>query len=195
MGQIIQCFLLEPVNRAEEMLRRFVFSDRAKAPCPLGSYHNASITLRRMPWNENSEGNGADNFDHQDPRWPKACKCGYAFEPTDQWQHSLTRLYARQDDKEAQMTLGDAPAGAMWHADWLREFKRFAERATPDGHILIVRTPVGDWNIDGPSKNGPGWTRTGTPPNITANPSIAMSDENGKCTFHAWMRNGYLVEC
>lgn len=62
----------------------------------------------------------------------------------------------------------------------------------PDGKTLILRTPGGDWSIDGPSfRNGEpcgmGWSRTGTPPVITVTPSIVLP------TFHGWLREGLLT--
>lgn len=88
-----------------------------------------------------------------------------------------------------------APVGAMWDCDWYRGAKH--ENGTqydrnPDGLILAVRTPGGDWVIDGPSfsdrKETGMWTRSGTAPNITATPSILMPK------YHGWLRDGYLVE-
>ena len=90
-----------------------------------------------------------------------------------------------------------APVGAMWDADWFRGEKHqsgLAYDRNPDGVVLCVRTPGGDWVIDGPSftnrvETG-SWSRTGTIPNVTATPSIHIP---GK--YHGWLRDGYLVEC
>lgn len=90
-----------------------------------------------------------------------------------------------------------APVGAMWDCDWMRDHKMdsgLAYNRNPDGVVLAVRTPGGDWVVDGPSfcnrvESG-SWSRTGTIPNVTATPSI---DIPGK--YHGWLRDGYLVEC
>jgi hypothetical protein len=87
-----------------------------------------------------------------------------------------------------------APVGAMWDAHWLTGLDVGGARpfGGPDGLTLIVRTPGGDWVIDGPSFKdgkpwGPGWRRTGEPPHLTVNPSINMPG------FHGWLKNGILL--
>jgi hypothetical protein len=90
-----------------------------------------------------------------------------------------------------------APVGAMWDADWYEGSKlkdgRLYNR-NPDGVTLVVRTPGGDWIVDGPSfanrEEVGSWSRFGTLPNVTATPSILIP---GK--YHGWLRDGQLVEC
>lgn len=182
----IKCFMLEPTDRARESLRRFVWSDDAnKCPLPWG-YHNADVVLGEVAYDV-ERANG-DSHDHADPRWPAACACGYVFKPEDQWQHNHTQLYARSDTG-ALHNLGDAPVGAMWFADWyLPNYKG------PDGHVLVVKTPGGEWIVDSPANNGPGWTRSGVPPLVTASPSIGMHNADGSWRYHGWLRNGELVD-
>ena len=85
--------------------------------------------------------------------------------------------------------LKTAPPGAMWNADW---YKDSGIKPGPDGLWLIVKTPAGDWFVDGPSSNGPGWTREGAVPNVTARPSILMTSSGN---YHGFLTNGQLVEC
>lgn len=191
MGSVIQCFFLEPSDAVEESLRRFVFY-RGENPitCVGGKgYHDAEVVIGTQPWTPDAV--SADDFDHKDPRWPQVCACGYRFMPDDAWQHNMTRLYVRKDTGE-RMTLSAASPGAMWYADWFPdELKR-----APDGRVLILKTPGGDWNVDAKSTNGDGWTRTGTPPNVTANPSILIGKRaDGSWHYHGWLRDGKLVEC
>jgi hypothetical protein len=96
-----------------------------------------------------------------------------------------------------------APPGAMWFADWLLNedgtMRSRPGHRPPDGHVLVVRVPsrlcIGrDWNVDGPANNCPGWTRTGTPPNVTARPSIGKYLADGSFDYHGWLRNGELVD-
>lgn len=191
MGSVIQCFFLEPSDTVEESLRRFVFFKGEEPITCVGGkgYHDAETVIGTKPWTPDVC--NADDFDHADPRWPKSCACGYVFQPEDAWQHNMTRLYVRKDTG-ALMTLSASPPGAMWYADWYPD----EEKRAPDGRVLIVKTPGGDWNVDAKSSNGPGWTRTGTPPNVTANPSILCGKRaDGSWTYHGWLTNGKLIEC
>jgi len=186
MGSTIKCFFLQPIDQARQSLRRFTYGDRATCPGAGTWGHDASVVLETVSYQmgEGAEvmmGEGADNFPHEDPRWPKACsKCGYDFKPEDQWQHNLNRLF-KTEAFPLWVTLESAPVGAMWYADW------YPWKGS-DGHCLVVKTPGGEWVVDGPNR----WTRTGVPPNVTANPSILFNGPNG---YHGWLRNGELVEC
>jgi hypothetical protein len=77
-----------------------------------------------------------------------------------------------------------APPGAMW--------------LSKSGSGLVVRTPGGDWYVDQPSSSGGNWTRSGEPPNVTANPSILQqnpSEYSGTRAYHGMLRSGVLEEC
>ena len=184
----IECFFLEPTSQAEESLRRYGAVDGTD--CPDGPYHNIDTVIGRVALNDDSNGSGDDQHPHDDPRWPKSCSCGYVFKDDDHWQHNIKRLF-RRSDNAGLTTLRGAPVGAMWYADWL-------PWKGPDGRCLVVKTPAGDWVVDGPASNSKskvGWQRSGTPPKITARPSIGMGDQNGRWTFHAFLTDGKLVEC
>jgi hypothetical protein len=140
---------------------------------------------------------------HDDPRWPTTCTCGYTFREEDEWQRNVDQIYRRVDTGE-EMTLPDAPAGAMWYAPWLDQFH------TPQGpHNLIVKTPGGEWAIDSQSSNcglqedrkqeqHHCWVRSGTPPDVNV-------DKDGKTcsagagsiqcgSYHGFLRHGWLEE-
>jgi len=186
----IKCFWLEPADQVEESLRRFKFR-RGEA-----HLHDAERVVKIMKPPDGLEGGWScrarenTEFPRDHPYWPKVCACGYEFQEEDEWQYNLTRLYTGEDGESKLLTtLSAAPVGAMWDADWF-----FGKG--PDGKCLMVRTPAGDWNIDGKSEKGGGWTRTGTPPDLTVTPSIGIGrDEKGQWQYHGWLRDGYLVEC
>lgn len=193
----IQCFFLEPVAKAIESWRRYRSrrldnGDQPKCPSSRG-YHTARVVGGQinLPLGEREFGRPATESEITTAPWPTACDCGYVFAGDDHYQYNIDRIYKRADTGEL-MTLRAAPPGAMWYADWMH-FKG------PDGHALVVKTPAGDWCIDGPSYNngnrGPGWTRTGTPPMITASPSIGMGKDGRAWAYHAWLRNGVLIDC
>lgn len=186
MSKVIECFFLEPIEEVNIVLRRYRFTEGEQA-----HYHDAEVFVRREPKTKDYSGYEIDS-DKTHPLWPKHCECGYVFQDEDRWQTLARSLYKRSDTGEL-TTLGQAPVGAMWDAPWYSDvFKK-----NKDGKVLVLRTPGGDWIIDGPSSNGNGWTRTGVPPKITANPSIGMGKPKGKgdWDYHGWLRNGQLVEC
>jgi|SRR4051812_29797854 hypothetical protein len=106
------------------------------------------------------------------------------------------------------------PVGAMWFAPWLDRLYRPQLK-----HVLIVRTPGGDWTIDGEANN---CTMPNQPIAGTANrynryqedhhcwiiegsvPNITVSKNGVTCgagagsilqgSYHGFLRNGYLEE-
>jgi len=200
MGSRIRCFWLEPTDQVELSLRRYRGGDRDKCASSGFGYHNisadvertsfAQLAARGWPMSEGRPVHTGDSVPHDDPRWPRSCSCGYRFTEDDQWQCNPDTLFRRSDNDEL-VTLSAAPAGAMWNAEWMgRGYEG------PDGICLCVRTPGGEWPVDGPSyqdrkiQNERGWTRTGTIPDVTASPSIHIP---GK--YHGFLRAGWLEEC
>lgn len=184
----IQCFLIEPTEECEVRLRRFVFSDSCPAKA---GYHNASsgpLWREPFPLSNTFNGDHTGRHDHADARWPVECECGYVFQESDQWQVCRERLYKRADTGE-QLTQKSAPAGAMWDDTWRKDIGFKWYTVQPDGYLLTVKTPDGEWCIDGPANNGGGWTRTGTVPRVTAMPSILSG------SYHGWLTDGVLREC
>ena len=183
MTQETLCFLLEPSEVAEVSLRRFTYVNGT--PCTTWG-HNATVALGQVeyPLSNDLEGDSTILVDRTDPRWPIACEhCGYSFLDTDEWQRNNHRMYRRADGTGGLTVLGQAPVGSMWYASWLKGLQGFR---SPDGNILIVRTPGGDWVVDGPSTNGGGWTRTGIAPNVSVTPSIVIG------SYHGFLTGGVL---
>jgi len=199
----VRCFLLEPTKLGVGSLRRYQSSrgtEQARCEASGSGYHNASVVISRkvrLRFSKNGSYNGyGRKIARTDPRWPKKCSCGHRFRATDEWQHNVDMLYRRTDTSEL-MTLREAPAGAMWNADWMvRDRQPGQPYVGVDGLCLCVRTPGGDWMIDGPShpRGGgqsqfPAWTRTGVPPNVTVQPSISVGDPE---SYHGFLTGGVL---
>jgi hypothetical protein len=120
--------------------------------------------------------------------------------PTEDWEH--TREWRRVDTGE-KATLQNMPIGAMYYAPWMArcpepdwlsstESKQLPQEERLKGH-LMVKTPGGFWDMDAPAyQKTSGWTRTGTPPNITARPSIFHDPTNNG--WHGWLTDGVLKE-
>lgn len=174
-------FLLTPTATTQETLRRYTYP----ADCPTGhGGHDAYVSIGERLYEENY---AADDFDHNDPRWPTVCACGYAFQASDHWQHTLDCLYAGGPYRGP---LQDAPAGALWDATWLHD-----TWLGSDGKCYVVKLPNGtEWIIDGPSSNGDGWVRSGDAPNLTVQPSILVSSYRSRASYHGFLTDGVLSD-
>jgi hypothetical protein len=198
MSERVQCFLLEETGNVQIGLRRYRSGEPYDCPVPGNYYHNAVVPIGEEPVNRDAEGchwGCAPMVDHADPHWPAVCECGYVFQPDEEWQVCRTLLYRRGDTGEI-LTMDKAPAGAMWWCEWL------AGRTDGPLHLqrgggphLLVKTPGGDWDIDQKSSNGEGWTREGSPPHVTAHPSILIHNRDGSERYHGWLREGALEQC
>src|SRR5436190_1464270 len=164
----IKVFMIHVTGLTHRYLRRYA----SGSTCELGhGYHNADVFIDKGIIGEAST-SIPGRLNKLDPRWPTHCKCGYKFKPEDEWQLDVNPEYCRADDHSKVYRRMDAPVGAMWDADWYGP-----ESAGPDGLNLMVRTPGGDWLIDGKASNcgrpeddvHKCWIRHGVPPNITVN--------------------------
>lgn len=199
MSKIIDCVMLEPTELFRKSLRRYTCSD--KVVCPQNKWgHNANVTIAEAEEDPETpagcNGRGTCVVEKDDPRWPKKCElCDYVFTDDDQWQFNSNRLF--RDPRDGKLyRLREAPPGAMWFADWM------PFRAGPDGHTLIVQTPGGEWNVDGPCTNcaKPGekhhcWEREGVPPKVTVKPGCGKTCSIKCGNYHGHLVNGQLVAC
>jgi hypothetical protein len=190
----IPCSMLVPTDRAARWLRRFTSAETAGVRlCEPDGYHQAMVRIEDDQLIIHDNGSIAIDpleWPAADPRWPTRCEhCGYEFHDREIRQLFYMRIYRTQDGREVTIHgsrlpgIEGAPAGSMFFADWMKPLGK-----GPDERCLVVVTPGGLWYIDGPSTNGPGWTRTGTPPLVTAHPSI----DTGR--YHGWLREGVLED-
>lgn len=188
----IKCFLIEKTDDRYSELVLIEPGDCVEA----GRYHSARVEIGFM-------GKDAAMPERSDPRWPKCCdRCKKEFGPESRRSMSMEVNFWRRVDTGEVKKLNEFPAGAMWYADWMGKFYN-----GPDGHVLIVRTPGGEWNVDSRASNctmktddtHKCWVRHGTAPEITV-------DKNGHtCAagagsilcgdYHGFLRNGYLEQC
>lgn len=194
-----KCFWLTLTNRQHRSLRRFTFGD--KKSCPNNSNgHDASVSIEDGPdityesdGHTYHSGPSLNDF-RNDPRWPMKCtSCDYFFERDDEWQANGDTIHLTQTGL-GEMTIGEAPAGAMWDASgWAPHRWRGS-----DGKCLAVKLPPGGphdiWMIDGPASkkaNEPDtfWARVGsTLPDISVTPSILTNK------YHGFLTNGVLIQ-
>ena len=187
--------MVKAVDEEEAWLRRY-----ADGSCPDmpgdHSYHNAQAHIGRIPLTYSSEGyieSVSPSRYKGDERWPTRCSCGYEFIDSDRWQVLGRRLYENDSGERrildipwrAEAGVPTWEPGAMFDAYWLDKWGE-----GPDGlHLSVLLPPDGHvWHVDGPSSSGGGWTRSGTPPAITASPSILTP------RYHGFLQNGVLTD-
>lgn len=118
-------------------------------------------------------------------------------------QHTIWR---RTDTGEEVENISDLPAGAMWFADWLDDTFCKPQLA----HVLVVKTPGGDWVVDSQASNcgmpedsrqqkHHCWIIEGELPNITVSKNGKTCAAGGGSiqtgNYHGFLRNGYLENC
>jgi hypothetical protein len=191
------CFLIAPTGMACRSLRRYTATDTDRCPVHGTWGHAATFPLEPGPITRDARGFivGKERPGNDDPRWPTHCEaCGYAFRPDDPRVLDIDEIFTAPDDQRYHVRVrrrplpgaAPAPAGAMWIADWIPKGDAWTG---PDGRCLMLRLPDGhDWMIDGPSRSGGKWERTGEPPQITARPSILSPG------YHGWLTDGVLSD-
>ena len=181
----IRCFLLEPMPRRRRWLLRRSF---AGAPCrSRNSEHRAKVAIADDDWPLPPPPKPAEPewLRHRDdPRWPELCElCDHRFAESDGRELFIRRIY--RDPSGRELTLDEAPPGAMWDAWWMGE--RFRGR---DGFHLAVMTPGGIWYVDGRSPvTRLHWSRVGAPPNVSVRPSNVIPGR-----YHGLIDDGFLIE-
>jgi hypothetical protein len=189
-GAGVVCFMLTPTTRAVRELRRHA-SNPGHSHGPHG-YHSAEVDAGVVDAQVTRDGTvpaQAARRRRGDPPWPEACSCGYRFTKDDPKQVNLHLLF-RRSDTGTLTTLRDAKPGAMWDARWIR----VQDWRGPDGRSLVVRCPNGmDWHIDGTSSSGGRWTRTGSPPEVTVSPSIAIGHPDDPTFYHGHLQGGIFT--
>lgn len=182
--RIWDCIFVEQIPFGNRTLRRsYGFAENV---CPTHKYgHNATVDIEPGP-GELQDGmmDGVWACVKDDPRWPTHCDCGFEFTVSNSYKYLDFSAHWR-NVATGEIITGDLPVGALYYSDWL-------SWRGEDGHSLTCVTPVAHWNIDHPStpQNRP-WKRTGTPPIVTATPSILFPSLG----FHGWLTNGVLREC
>lgn len=178
--------IAEFTGRYQRSLRRYHSGPHDE--CPASGYHNASTDIEIVT----EQSPHGDSWPHDDARWPAQCACGYAFTDEDRWQLNDDRICRLPDGAEFVFrgSFGHcAPPGTMFRADWYDQYSRH-----PDGieSWLVALPDGGEWITSQEATGGGYWTVTGTPPMITATPSIA---HNAPAGWHGFVTSGELVGC
>lgn len=191
-------FVLEPTTLFRVELRRFTYENSRRCPSGAAGHsantiiHDINSPFADAAFTMEYSGNSADDFPHEDTRWPETCEaCGYEFTEEDEWQHSTTRFYRAPTGDLCTLRFGEGLPGGVYEVPWLKgacsEFYRrdWAGKRAP---LMVVCPDKHHWFIDGDASNGAGWEVTGDPPNLTARPSILTSN------YHGWLTDGVLSD-
>lgn len=212
MSSEIKLFWLEATDQAERYLRKWESASPEVPRCPAHGFHQAYRALERGPavfalGDPHKSLAVLPCLPANDPRWPSKCDhCDYEFRDPHR-SHAQHLLYRRSDGE--MLTRQDSPVGSMWDAHWYRA-------PGPDGICLVVKTPAGEWLVDGKASNCQArdldhycWPRTGDPRDPQG-PSPLNVAGNGGCkvgagsisirsrlygNYHGFLRNGYLRAC
>jgi hypothetical protein len=196
----IECFMVEPTRRAGQWLRRFTYgTEGGDKVCPADLGHDAQVRIEDGVLVLNKWGwyGCAEDWPHDDPRWPVTCEqCGYTFTEDDPRQLACRRIFVRPETgQEYTLYYGessDLPPGAMYYA---ADDDMESRWRGPEGKTLKVVLPDNStWCIDGPSVSGNGWQRTGIPPKITVTPGILSNKEQDGQRYLGFLRDGFLVD-
>lgn len=209
----IKCFWVEPTERMARYLRCYASGDCKQSGI---GYHNAQVRIEdddavRTTVNGHRvvRPAGGERLPN-DHRWPTFCACGLEFDISNR-QLFCDSIYFNPDTGES-WPLRELPVGAVWNAEWLAELSEGRVNTLytgPDGLSLHVRTPGGDWCIDGRANNctmpedntHKCWVRHGSPKDGTLH-----VDKNGHTCgagagsivqpgYHGFLHNGHLVDC
>jgi hypothetical protein len=203
----VKCFMVHETNRFRLSMRRYAHV--SACPGKWGYHHAQSKVFETVEISKGEDGYYLlgqldGRWPKSDPRWPHACKCGYAFSDADARQVFQDHVYV--DDAGVEYSSRKMPPGAMHFVDYVGDsFKG------PDGHALQVVCPDGQpWIIDGPASNctlpkdrGPFdrahrcWVRHGTPPLITVDKSGKTCSAGGGSIqtkgYHGFLRAGVFT--
>lgn len=176
-------YIAEPTIFARRSLRRYA---GIECPATRMKIHDEEVVVDDQLVTTDEELVSILDDDHGgDPRWPAACVCGYKFHPEDHRQVNVNRLYSGAADGRLYI-LRELPPGGCWDAHWMEH----ARYKGPDGKSWACMMPcMVEWMVYGPSSDDTLWTVTGTIPNITVHPSIAVGG-----LYHGYIKGGEISE-
>jgi hypothetical protein len=211
--ETIRCFIIKPVGEGYESIITTEDGD-----CVGGfKYHRTEKIIARFQLeSDNTYPKGWIDIDERLTKVPTYCsRCDnheFSEEARNKISGSKGRVWEREDTGERADNVNDFGPGAMWYATWyineedkLYWHPGFGHYSNPP---LYVRTPGGDWNIDGRAtnctlpddNNHRCWPHSGEAPNVTVDLSLGPTCHCGGGSiitgdYHGFLRNGYLVKC
>lgn len=211
----VECFLVGPTDRAAVWLRRYVSGSSGDCSKGRHSYRDAKVPVGQCSSRVDEEGifrhDNTPEVPDEDPRWPTHCACGYEFADEDERQVFTETIYA-DGDAGREWPLREAPAGAMWDAEWMGDWAG----VNGSGPNWTIRLPNGhDWTPgsrasncgrrDEPLGSHDCWCVHGEAPKLTVDKQPepgrstctagagSISSGSGDRNWHGFLRDGMLV--
>jgi len=172
----VECFLIERTAWCRRFLFRHVRAPDARGSGCERGWHEGAALLDRVEATDADAVSVEGNWPKDDPRWPKQCeRCSYEFKEDDarvlyyerEWvRPGTSAIFTLREPTGRSMDADAAPVGAMWDAHWFHGVTRWRGE---DGKSLTLRTPGGDWLIDGPVSRDSErrWRRWGAIPKVS----------------------------
>ncbi len=208
-----KCFLVHPIAKRRQWLRRFTFSDRGSV-CPASKWgHDAETRIEDavVPVPAPREYESGSEWDRlttkSDLRWPVKCaKCDYRFVDGDEWQLFSWRVYADDSGAEFIPHPNHAVPGMMWWADWLHHDGQciYWDNCTSP-HLYVVLPGGHEWDVMSRASNCTKkedrlhrcWVLEGSAPNFSVSKNgLTCSAGAGSImagNYHGFLRNGFLT--
>jgi hypothetical protein len=214
-----KCFMIAPIGKQYQWLRRYKFGGALKCPGSNSSGHDASARIEDfvspVPAIGEYEGERRAALFLGDSRWPKKCDhCDYVFVDADERQLFDLRVYADAEGHEFVLPgyivrgVAIAPAGAMYWSWWRHQNGgcfAWDNCADPRGHLNVVCPGGSQWDIDSRASNCTMpddrshrcWVRHGEAPIVTVDKSgktcAAGAGSIAAGTYHGFLQNGELT--
>lgn len=201
----INCFIAKPSTRVERFLRRYEDGE-----CQFRSYHNIQkfydeieVPLFEGEHETDERMVSRPPDEKLKPLFPDKCSCGHVFSSEATYQLFTERLY-HNEESGFYYPLRELPVGAMYFAPWYDGIYQPQLE-----HVLIVKTPGGDWIIDSQASNCTMpedhhqkehhcWVIEGSLPNITVSKNGKTCGAGGGSIlldkYHGFLRNGFLED-
>ena len=205
--ETIRCFLVEQIGEGYESV---IVTEEGQCIGDF-NYHRSEKIIRRFSLGEN--GKYPEDWVKEKTGLPYCNRCGnheFSSEAMKKVSGSKGRVWHRSDTGERVDNLNDFGPGAMWYCTWYCRddgIFHWGMGFQPEPP-LSVRTPGGDWLIDGRASNCTlpddtihrCWPRTGEAPHITVSKSLGNTCSAGGGSiisgdYHGFLRDGYLIKC
>jgi hypothetical protein len=109
------------------------------------------------------------------------------WEPTESGGRIQRLYYTLPDGREVEFK--DLPVGAMWHTDMVPPLSDGYKLYENDPSLCVLLPGKSIWHMHHKGTDGCLWNISGSPPRVTASPSINLVG-----IYHGWVRDGVVTD-